>query len=934
MIGNGRSAVHGSRMSRLALPVAGLAAAGTAWLSQGTIALATPDGPRLALLPISVWALLIAFAAGVASVLLSRAGASQAPLWLLGLIVLPWLPVPVPDAFLLWAGSIHWLVWMTVGCLMVVTSRAGVWLATTARSVVGDRPRLCAGLLAFVIFAGAAWYVSPSIPGGDEPHYLVITQSLLLDHDLRIENNHLRGDYRAYFGGPLAPHYIRRGRDGEIYSIHAPGISVLVAPAFAIGGYRGVVLFLLVASAFGSALTWHLAWLATGRSSSAWFGWAAVTLSATTIFHTFTVYPDGVGGLLVLTGVWALFRARPPALARLPPNPTRNPPADARPDGDADDPLWPWLLHGAALACLPWLHSRFALLAASLGALILLRLAHTRHPLGKAVAFLIVPAIGAIAWIGFFIVIYGAADPSAPYGSAQDFSVAFIRGGIAGLLFDQRFGLLATAPVLLYAFVGLVMMLRQPWQRPDSTGSVPHGLAGRRLALELLFVIVPYLLTATSYAMWWAGWSAPARFAAPIVPLLAIPCAAAWSSIRQRATEVMASGALMMTAFVSGVLVLTDGGRLAYNTRDAYALWLDWASRLVDLGQGTPAWFRGQDVAFMRDVVVWAVALAAAWWATRALQSSTRLRPLGRFATAASAAYAAAGMCALTLVWMLHGVEGVRAAPAQLEFLRRLAVEPRTLVVELMPPRLVEKDQVLGRVRIEQEPRLTASGGAGRGDRPMLALPSIPAGRYRVRTRTRAAGGTLMLGIGQDQFALVTERLSSPPSPIEVAFPVDVGALIVRGDEEARRSVRSVVLEPQSIVPAARRLTDRVARRAVRYRETSVFFLDDRSFPEPEAFWVGGSRQSTIVLQPHRPATAVEFVMRNAPVENRISLESGAWREDMTLAPDEERRIRIPLTADTGAAVVTISSQSGFRPSEVVPDSRDDRFLGVWVRID
>ncbi len=682
-----------------------------------------------------------------------------------------------------------------------------------------------------------------------------------------------------------------------------------MAPAFAIGGYRGVVLFLIIASALGSALTWHLAWLATGRSSSAWFGWAAVTLSATTIFHTFTVYPDGVGGLLVLTGVWALFRATSPTLA-----------------------LWPWVLHGAALACLPWLHSRFALLAASLGALVLLRLARARHPLGKAVAFLIVPATSAIAWMGFFIVIYGAADPSAPYGSARDFSVAFIRGGIAGLLFDQRFGLLATAPVLLYAFVGLVVMLRRPRQTSDAAGSAPHERADRRLALELIFVIVLYLLTATSYAMWWAGWSAPARFAAPIVPLLAIPCAAAWSSSHQRATAVMAAGALMVTAFVSCVLVLTDGGRLAYNTRDAYALWLDWASRLVDLGQGTPAWFRGQDGIFLRDVGVWSVALFAAWYATRALQSSTRLRPLGPFATAASAACAAAGMCALTVVWLLHGVVGVRAAPAQLEFLRRLAAQPRTLAVQLAPPRAVGKDQLLASMRIEQEPRLTAGGGAGRGDRPLLALPSIPAGRYRVRTRTRAAGGTLMLGIGQDQFSLVTEPLSSPALPIDIEFPVDVGALIVRGDEEARRLVRGVVLEPQSILPAARRFTDRVARRAVRYREASVFFLDDRSFPEPEAFWVGGSRQSAIVLQPHAPGSAVEILMRNAPVENRVSLESGAWREEMTLAPDEERRIHIPVAADAGAALVTISSRSGFRPSEVVPDSRDDRFLGVWIQ--
>ena len=46
-----------------------------------------------------------------------------------------------------------------------------------------------------VLFGASAWWVSPRIPGGDEPHYLIITQSLLNDGDLRIENNHRAREY-------------------------------------------------------------------------------------------------------------------------------------------------------------------------------------------------------------------------------------------------------------------------------------------------------------------------------------------------------------------------------------------------------------------------------------------------------------------------------------------------------------------------------------------------------------------------------------------------------------------------------------------------------------------------------------------------------------------------------------------------------------------
>src|SRR4030095_12500338 len=95
---------------------------------------------------------------------------------------------------------------------------------------------------------------------------------------------------------------------GEIYSIHAPGLPALVAPAFAIAGYRGVVVFLILLSSAGSALAWWLTSVVTRRSDAAWFGWAAVTLSVSTIFHSFSVYPDGPGGVIALTGVWALLR--------------------------------------------------------------------------------------------------------------------------------------------------------------------------------------------------------------------------------------------------------------------------------------------------------------------------------------------------------------------------------------------------------------------------------------------------------------------------------------------------------------------------------------------------------------------------------------------------------------------------------------------------
>src|ERR1700704_7188088 len=107
------------------------------------------------------------------------------------------------------------------------------------RRLPGRRTAFALSLAIYLCFG--LWSAVEVGPGADEPHYLVITQSLLRDHDLAIENNHLRGDYREDFGGELRPDFLRRGLNDVIYSIHAPGLPALLAPAFAADGYPGAV---------------------------------------------------------------------------------------------------------------------------------------------------------------------------------------------------------------------------------------------------------------------------------------------------------------------------------------------------------------------------------------------------------------------------------------------------------------------------------------------------------------------------------------------------------------------------------------------------------------------------------------------------------------------------------------------------------------------
>lgn len=873
-----------------------------AWCSRGTLAVtsAAPDAARLGLLPSPARLAVLLAAAVIVSLLPAVRRLRIAPLFLSAFALLPWIP-GAPVSFLLWTGPMTQVVWTAVfiGLLAAHDWRAVPVERFRVAAIARDPARapLAAAAAAFALFSAAAWLVSPMQPGGDEPHYLLITQSLLNDSDLKIENNYRERQYESYFReGPLRPDFVKYGANGEIYSIHAPGLPVLVAPAFAIGGYPGVKLFLLLVSALNAALVWWLGYRVSGSAAAAWFGWAAVSLSTTSVFHASTVFPDGPGGLLVLTGVWALVRL------------------DTRAETAPATRSLAW--HGAALALLPWLHSRFALLAGVLGALIVVRvLQRFDRPsaVRRVAAFAIVPALSAAAWFGFFYAIYGTADPRAPYGGATDGRWDYVTSGLGGLFFDQQFGLLPYAPVLLPALIALVIMLRAP--------------STRRLSFEILLTLAPYLLSITHFRMWWAGRSAPARFFTPVLFTLAVPAALLWRRTTSAATKATLVVALSFTAFVTAGLVLVRGGYLAYNARDGSALWLEWLSRVASLPLGLPSFHRTPETTAYAHVAIWLACLAGAWLVLRTIEHAG-LRSREVLSTAAPGVFAVAVMAALSIVWRVNGTSGLTPNAAQLELLKA-AGAGAGFGVELDPPRRLDPGSVPARLALGPIPRYLESR-----DRPLFNMPELPAGRYTLRIETRPQpSGSVSIGIAPEGGLLREVSLSQADArqvfTVDVSVPVNVRAIAVWGDESARAAIARITLLPQSIAEPSRRATGARARRVSRYLSGLVYFFDDEVFPEPEAFWVCGRSETVFALDVSDRAS---LLLRNGPVPNRVTVESGSWREAIDLGPGEERTLDVPRAPERDATLVRLASASGFRPSEVNRASHDTRFLGVWVQ--
>ncbi len=85
---------------------------------------------------------------------------------------------------------------------------------------------LILSILATVMFVESFPYL-----GGDEPHYLVVAQSIYKDHDLDLKNQYENKDYFIFHPVTLNPH-IRRIKNKQ-YSIHSYGMGFILVPVYA-----------------------------------------------------------------------------------------------------------------------------------------------------------------------------------------------------------------------------------------------------------------------------------------------------------------------------------------------------------------------------------------------------------------------------------------------------------------------------------------------------------------------------------------------------------------------------------------------------------------------------------------------------------------------------------------------------------------------------
>jgi hypothetical protein len=361
---------------------------------------------------------------------------------------------------------------------------------------IGPRARRLAltGAFVFLILCGA-YAASVDIRAsrgaaitGDEPFYLLTTQSLLQDGDLDLRNQEAARSYEAFFDHPegLWRQSVPRP-DGTLLSPHNPGLSILLLPGFALGGLAGAQAQLAVLAALTFVLAWALAVRVTGSAGWSAAAALAVGLSASPFIYATEVYPELPAALALLAALHLSLGARPGPLRAL---------------GVA-----------AALTVLMWLGVKYAPLAGLVGLWVLWRADQPgRLALSGA------GALSGAAYVWWHLHTFGALTPysvGVVYAGEDTATVlgrhlAFLERAyrLVGLLADERFGLARWSPVLLVSVAGLGALARR------------GGLA--RLLVALVGAQVG---VAAFVAITMMGWWFPGRTLITVVPLLVVPLA-------------------------------------------------------------------------------------------------------------------------------------------------------------------------------------------------------------------------------------------------------------------------------------------------------------------------------------------------------------------------------------------------------------------------
>lgn len=319
---------------------------------------------------------------------------------------------------------------------------------------------------------------------GDEPHYIVFAESLLLDHDLDVSNNYVSSNLRSFefidrhIPHPIPPQQVQ-------YSWHSIGLPILGIPSMLLS--RALLAWfppkdsnwitvkntfsfsMMILAAFFAVFLFGFFRTVNIDENVAWCGALLVSITPPLLSYGFLFFTELPAAFMIIY-LYSRWKVAAP-------------------------------LHwtdSLLIGFLPWLHMRYALVAVVLALLLLYRgyIARGRiffYGMFIAMMWAVIAIIDTHMWSGL--------SPEKTMVSA-----ATLGTSVPAMFFDRAFGLFVMAPIYLCAFAGLYY----------------YGRENKSEAWVIGLIALALVLPVSGFPIWWAGWSPPPRYLTPLVPFLAL----------------------------------------------------------------------------------------------------------------------------------------------------------------------------------------------------------------------------------------------------------------------------------------------------------------------------------------------------------------------------------------------------------------------------
>jgi len=497
-----------------------------------------------------------------------------------------------------------------------------------------------------------------------------------------------------------------------------------------------------------------------------------------------------------------------------------------------------------------------------------------------------------------------------------------VPASVLAVLFDQEFGMLVYAPVLVLGFIGLVVMMRTP--------------ATRTVSFLLMLVSCGVIVVAASADPWWRRGFAPGRPLMLVLPLLVIPIASLYAALpRVSSSRAAARVLFLLTLGISLVVFLFEQEFPIAQDGTGSSSVLRWLSPTWQLWSELPTYVEGSPLTASIRVLIWLAGFMLLSWILLRRARSSAGDPALLVTTgivAACIAIPAITSVAVSDAGSRFNVEGRGLIP----LIETFDPVARPIALRYDPFSLAQADELPPLFALSAVP------GQRTGRQPLRVVLNarfrLPAGSYDLDVEGSKLAGTvpdaaIFLQIGREGGALTSWPLTMTPGTHahhRFELPLDAEFVAFRAAPSIEPTIASMRITPVSVIQARKRLPAPRVLSAAPFPTLSAFFHGG-AFPEADGFWVQGRATTRVTLLKVRESdTAITLAIHSGARPNVVTLSTGEWSQQLQLVKGVTERVSVPSKSGDRFIPLNIKTEDGFVPAEI-DRSRDRRLLGAWI---